>query len=142
MKALLEWKGEMVFHAYPPSGYEIRFDSHPDYGGQGKGSQPMETLLCAVAACTAMDVISILQKKRQKVTSYRVEIIGERPPEGTYPRPFTKVKVRHILEGPELEHEAVQRAVQLSDEKYCGASATLRGHTEVTTEWVVNSQTR
>ncbi|HWP32089.1 MAG TPA: OsmC family protein [Fimbriimonadales bacterium] len=141
MKAQLEWKGGMVFYAYPPSGYEIHFDAHPDFGGQGKGSQPMETLLCAVAACTAMDVISILQKKKQKITSYRLEITGERPPENTYPRPFTKVKIRHILEGPEIAEEAVQRAVQLSDEKYCGASATLRHQTEVTAEWVVNPPT-
>lgn len=129
----------MEFHAYPPSGYEIRFDSHPDYGGQHKGSQPMETLLCAVAACTAMDVISILKKKKQKITSYRLEISGERPPENTYPRPFTNVQIRHILEGHDIEPEAVQRAVQLSDEKYCGASATLRHNVEVTTEWVINS---
>ncbi len=139
MKATVEWDGEMGFVARPPSGNEFTFDAHPDFGGNGKGPSPMETLLCALAACSGMDVISILKKKRQTVTSYRIEVEGERPPQGEWPRPFTRILARHIVEGPSLDEDAVKRAVELSDEKYCSVTASLRHQGEVVSEWVVNS---
>jgi putative redox protein len=140
MKASVTWDGEMGFQADPPSGNRFVFDAHPEFGGKNKGPSPLETLLCALAACTGMDVISILRKKRQTVTSYRIEVEGERDPEGTWPRPFKRIRVRHILEGPDLDEAAVQRAVELSDEKYCSVSATLRSRPEIETEWRVLSQ--
>ena len=82
-----------------------------------------------------MDVISILEKKRQKVTDYRVEIDGERTPQGEFPRPFLSIKVRHILTGENLDPTAVNRAVNLSDEKYCSVSATIRSAPPIVTEW-------
>jgi putative redox protein len=139
MKAIVEWDGEMGFVAHPPSGFVFTMDSDAEFGGKGKGPMPMETLLCALAACTGMDVISILKKKRQTVTSYRIEVQGERPPQGQWPRPFTLIVVKHYVEGPNLDEEAVKRAVELSDEKYCSVSASLRSSVEIRSEWVVNS---
>ena len=97
----------------------------------------METLLSAIGACAAMDVISILKKKRQVVTAYRIEIEGERVPPGNWPRPFLSIVVRHIVSGENIDPAAVERAVQLSDEKYCSVIATLRQSPTVTSEWVV-----
>jgi len=98
----------------------------------------MEALLCSLAACTAMDVVLILEKKRQKVTRYRLEIVGERPPKGTYPRPFVTIKVKHLLTGENLDPMAVARAIELSDKKYCSVSMTLRAGVAMTSEWSID----
>jgi putative redox protein len=133
----VEWKGKSVFEAVPPSGNRFRMDSHPDHGGTDEGPTPVETLLGAIGACSAIDIVSILEKKRQTVTSYRVEVDGERVPTGTWPRPFLTLTVRHILSGDQLDPDAVARAVELSDEKYCSILATLRATPKITTEWVI-----
>lgn len=138
MEVSLQWLGEMQFKGYPPSGAELVFDAHPEHGGEGKGPQPLETLLMALAACTAMDVISILHKKRQQVSDYRVVVHGTRPAEGVWPRPFTEIKIVHIVSGENLDPEAVARAVQLSDEKYCSVTATLRACPKIEMTWQVN----
>lgn len=101
------------------------------------GPTPFEAFMATLAACSAMDVISILNKKKQTVTSYRVEVDGERGPEGVYPRPFLSMTVKHILSGENLDPEAVKRAVELSDSKYCSVIATLRQAPTVTSEWQI-----
>lgn len=127
----------MVFEANPPSGNPIRMDAWEEDGGQQSGPTPVETLLSAIAGCSAMDVISILQKKRQVVTSYRIEVDGERGPRGVYPRPFLSITLRHIVKGENLDPAAVARAVELSDTKYCTVITTLRAAPEVKSEFVV-----
>lgn len=127
----------MAFEAQPESGNRFVMDAYPESGGEGKGPTPLETMLCAAAACSAMDVISILSKKRQNVTSYQVEIGGERTVEGVYPRPYTSITVRHILKGENLDADAVARAVQLSDEKYCTVLATLRAQPKIESVFVI-----
>lgn len=133
----VRWAGEMRFAADVPSGCEFMLDSHPDHGGTGQGPTPVEALLSALAACSAMDVLGILEKKRQKVTAYRVEVDGDRPPPGQYPRPFSAIRIRHVVTGENLDPAAVARAVELSDTKYCTVITTLRAAPEVTSEWVV-----
>ncbi|MCW5937335.1 MAG: OsmC family protein [Fimbriimonadaceae bacterium] len=137
MDIKLDWKGDLRFEAHVPTGNHILFDTYPDEGVASHGPTPMETVLASVAACTGMDVISILMKKRQSVTGYRLEIHGERTAEGEYPRPFTKMTVRHIIEGEDIDPGAVQRAIELSEEKYCSVAATLRRATEIHSEWEV-----
>lgn len=134
----VEWKESMVFEAVGDGGNPFMFDAYPESGGQGKGPTPLEGFLGALAACAAMDVVSILAKKRQVVTGYRIEVDGDRTPPGSdYPRPYTALRVRHILRGENLDPDAVARAVQLSDEKYCSVSATLRFGPPVTSEWAL-----
>lgn len=133
----VDWQGAMVFKATAPSGESFFMDSAK--GEASKGPSPMSVLLSAVATCTAMDVVSILEKKRQKLTSYRIEVVGHRGPEGVYPRPYTAILVRHILKGKDLDPEAVKRAVQLSDEKYCSVTATLRASPPISTSWEIES---
>lgn len=132
----VNWKGNMAFEASAPSG-KFMMDAYPESGGQNLGPAPFEVFMCSLAACSAMDVISILRKKKQTVTSYRVEVDGERGPEGVYPRPFLSMTVRHILSGENLDPEAVKRAVELSDTKYCSVIATLRQAPTVTSEWQI-----
>lgn len=133
----VNWKGEMEFEATPPSGVKFTMDAYPESGGHGLGPTPFEAFMCSMAACSAMDVISILRKKKQSVTSYRIEVDGERGPEDIYPRPFLSMVVKHIVSGENLDADAVKRAVELSDSKYCSVIATLRQAPKVTSEWVI-----
>jgi putative redox protein len=120
------WKGGLAFESNPPSGRSFVMDAYADSGGQDLGPTPMEALLSSVAACTAMDVISILKKKQQNVTGYRIEVAWDRGPEGVYPRPITAMRIKHIVEGENIDEAAVARSIQLSDEKYCTVASTLR----------------
>lgn len=136
MKFNVDWKGDEVFEANPPSGGTFRMDTHPDYGGS-QGPTPMETLLAAAAACSGIDVVDILRKKRQDVREYRIEIEAERTEEGVYPRPFRRIVLRHVIAGEKLDPAAVEQAVRLSDEKYCSVVATLRMAPAVESAWTI-----
>jgi putative redox protein len=131
----VDWIGGMAFEGTGPSGGTLKMDAYPEAGGQGHGPTPLETLLMSAAACSAMDVLSILKKKQQTVTSYRIEVEGERAPEGQWPRPYLSIVIRHLVQGENLDPAAVERSVQLSDEKYCSVLATLRAAPNVTSEW-------
>ena len=133
----VEWKGGMVFESTPPSGNRLVMDISVEEGGTNIGPTPVEALLSAIAGCSAVDVVMILQKKKQTLTSYRIEIDGERGPVGVYPRPFVSVTIRHIVSGENLDPAAVARAVALSDEKYCTVLATVRSALSVTSAWVI-----
>jgi putative redox protein len=136
MEAALNWKSGLRFHAKTGAGSEIVFDGDNEASDPG----PMEGLLTSLAACTAMDVISILEKKRQKVTDYRLEVVGERPPKGVYPRPFTKIVIKHFIEGENVDEQAVARAIELSESKYCSVAITLKSAPEVINQWQVSSR--
>jgi putative redox protein len=90
---------------------------------QDAGPRPMELLLAALAGCAGMDIIAILRKMRQQVTAYEVRVHGERAEQ--QPKPFTEITVEHILTGHAIKPEAVQRAIDLTEQRYCGVSAML-----------------
>jgi putative redox protein len=136
---IVNWTGGMSFEATPPSGIRFKMDAHPDFGGEGKGPSPVEALLSSIAACSAMDVLAILRKKQQKVSAYRIEVEGTRGPEGEYPRPFKSMIVRHIVTGDNIDPHAVEKAVELSDQKYCSVIATLREAPSVCSEFRVET---
>lgn len=127
----VDWKGGRAFEATPPSGKSIVFDAYPESGGKDRGPTPLEAFVASLAACTGMDVLSILEKKKQVVNRYSIEIEGERTREGIYPRPYTSFAIRHVIEGDDVDPEAVERAIQLSEEKYCSVAATLRSGPEI-----------
>ena len=124
--ATLTHEGGMRFVATTGSQRTIVFGDRPEENELS----PVETLAAALGACTAMDVVSILEKKRQVVTRYRIEVTAEQRDE--YPQVFTRVDVRHLVEGTVLLEAAVRRAVELSALKYCPVNAILSaGATEV-----------
>jgi putative redox protein len=137
MKVSVEWKGDLTFEATAPSGVPFVMDASHDEDSAPKGPTPLEVMVGSLAACSAVDVVGILAKKRQVIESYRIEVVGERPEPGTYPRPFTALTVRHIVKGKDLDPAAVERAVSLSDEKYCSVAATLRQNPTISTEIVI-----
>jgi putative redox protein len=118
--ASVQWIGDEKFVAIGPSGHAITIDSDR---ASNKAPGPMELVLIALGACTATDVVSILEKKRQKLQSLEVICSGERATEP--PTVWVKLEVLYRLRG-ELDEKAVQHAIQLSEEKYCSVSATLR----------------
>ncbi|HEY3782150.1 MAG TPA: OsmC family protein [Fimbriimonadaceae bacterium] len=137
MAVNLQWNGKMGFVADPPSGVRFTLDAHPDFGGEGLGPTPVEAMLASIAACSAMDVIAILRKKQQTVDSYTLEVDGDKAAEGDYPRPFTAIRLNHVLSGPGLDPVAVARAIQLSDDKYCTVMATLKFGPKFSTSWEI-----
>jgi putative redox protein len=139
MNINLVWNGRMGFSASTPSGASILIDTYADSGGDQSGPTPIEAFVTALAACTAMDVVSILKKMRQPLESYAVEVEWERGPKDVWPRPITKVTVKHLLKGEGLDPSAVEKAVKLSDEKYCSIAATLRTRPDLATEWLIEA---
>ena len=116
----------MHFEATTGTGRKLEFGDRPDENQHS----PVEMVTAALGACTAMDVVSILDKKRQVYSSYRIEVRAEQ--RGEYPQVLTRIEVTHILDGTVLLEQAVRRAVELSARKYCPVSAMLSaGATEV-----------
>jgi putative redox protein len=124
MKATLKWLGEVAFEAESGSGHRVVLDGAPEHGGRNAGLRPMEAVLIGVGACSAFDVVSILKKARQAVSDCVVELEADRA-EGP-PKVFTQVRMRFVVTGKGLRPAAVERAVSLSAEKYCSATAMLR----------------
>lgn len=116
------WKGDMRFEGSANSGFTLPLDTSLAYGG-GTGFSPMELLLVGLAGCTAMDVISILKKKRQDVTGLEITVEAERA--DTEPRIYTHIMVNYIVTGLNVDAAAVERAVELSETKYCSVEAML-----------------
>lgn len=115
----LEHRGGMAFHAEPSSGHALDFDDRTS----NTGGSPVETVLSALGACSAMDVVGILAKKRQKIDAYRVEVTGTQ--RDAYPQIYTEIFVVHEVEGHDLSQAAVRRAIELSATKYCPVSAMI-----------------
>jgi len=131
-KATVAYAGDEMFIATPPSGHAQVIDVK---GDRHAATTPLEALLIAVAGCTAADVISIMLKKRQDVTDYRVEIEGTRADE--HPRKFTRFHLHHIVHGRGLSEKALSDAIHHSDTKYCSVAATVRPTAEITTSYEI-----
>jgi len=118
------WRDDLMFTGFSSSGLSIPLDTSKANGGHDTGISPMELLLTALAGCTGMDVISILQKKQQKVTGFEVQVEGVRAEE--HPRVWAEIWIKYVVTGHQIDPAAVERAIELSRDKYCGVSATLR----------------
>ncbi|HUV15781.1 MAG TPA: OsmC family protein [Pelolinea sp.] len=124
MDAKVIWKKRMSFDGSSESGFIVPLGTIPAVGGDNDGFRPIELIAIGLAGCTAMDVISILQKKRQGVSSFEVKVHADRAED--HPKVFTQIVIEYILTGNNLSREAVERAVELSAEKYCPAQAMLK----------------
>jgi putative redox protein len=124
MKAKVNWQGRMTFDGSADSGFHVQLGTDPSVGGDNDGVRPMELLAIGLAGCTAMDVISILTKKRQEVTGFEVEAHVDRAHQ--HPKVFTRATLEYIVVGRNVEEEAVLRAIELSAEIYCSAQAMFK----------------
>lgn len=123
MKIVIEKKENYLLEATNEAGLKLTMDNSADHGG-GNGFSPMEAMLTSLPACSAMDVISILEKKRKTITNLEIEVIAERAEE--HPRVFTSAKIIFKLQSPDARLEDLERSVELSKEKYCSVSAMFK----------------
>lgn len=130
MKTSVKWVGEAAFLGESGSGHALVMDGPADHGGRNIGPRPMEMLLMGLGGCTSFDVVHILRKGRHDITRCEVAIDAERAE--TEPKVFTKIHIHFTVAGKGLTEAAVQRAVNLSAEKYCSASIMLGKTAEIT----------
>jgi putative redox protein len=123
MNAVAVWKSGLSFVGTADSGFRIPLGAAADVGGANDGFRPIELMALSLAGCTAMDVISILQKKQQAVTAFEVRVHAERAED--HPKVFTRMVVEYRVRGHDIDPQAVDRAVALSRDKYCPAQGML-----------------
>lgn len=136
MHAKVVWKGDMAFTGTNDEGFLLPLDAKKAVGGHDLGFRPLQLFAVGLAGCTGMDVISILKKKRQDVTEFEVSADVERADE--HPKVFTKIVLHYVVRGNDIDAAAVERAVELSETRYCGAQAMLRSTAEITHTIAIN----
>jgi putative redox protein len=134
-KARVKWAGDMTFIGESPSGHAVVMDAGTSSGGLDHGIRPMEMLLLGAGGCSSIDVMLILKKARQQVTDCWVELSSERAEE--HPRYFTKIHMHFVITGKALDTKHVERAIQLSKEKYCSASVQLGALADITSDFEI-----
>lgn len=123
MQATVKWVDGVMFVGETGSGHAVVIDGPPDHGGRNMGMRPMEMILLGLGGCSSFDVVQILQKGRNNIVKCIAEISAERV--DTIPSVFSKIHLHFIISGQDLKASAVERAVNLSAEKYCSASIML-----------------
>jgi len=131
-KAIVLFAGNDLFIGITPSGHALTLDTNHE---RNAAPTPMELLLLALGSCTGVDVVSILQKKRETVTDYRVEVRGERRED--HPRSYKRMEVHHIVRGRNISEKSVMQAIELSEAKYCSVAATLRPTAEIVSSYEI-----
>ena len=135
MKARVKWQGGVAFAGEADSGHTLIMDGSPEAGGRNQGARPMELLLLGLGGCTAFDVVEILRKGRQAMTACEVELEAERAPEP--PKVFTRIHLHFRVAGAGLDRAKVARAIELSTEKYCSATAMLEKTAQITHDFEI-----
>jgi len=123
MQVTVNWQDNMAFIGKSVSGFDVLMDSDTAVGGDNSGIRPMEMIALGLAGCTAMDVISILRKKREEVTHFEVKVNAPRSHE--HPKVFTSAVITYVVTGKDVTESAVLRAIELSSSKYCPAQTML-----------------
>jgi len=121
MDVKVNWQGRLTFRGTSDSSFSVPLGTELSLGGDNDGFRPMELILIGLAGCTAMDVISILSKKRQDITDFEVRVHGERAED--HPRVFTEASIEYQVTGRGVDEAAVVRAIELSATRYCPAQA-------------------
>lgn len=123
MDVRVNWKDGLAFTGTADSGFEVPLGANPDIAGSNEGFRPIELMALSLAGCTSMDVISILQKKRQDVTGFEVKVHSERADE--HPKVITSAEINYHVVGHGIEEKALVRAIELSAVRYCPAQGML-----------------
>ena len=124
-----KWLGNMAFESNNPSGHSLIIDAGPESGGEGSGYRPKALMLSSLAGCSGLDVAMLIKKMKLVVDEFHIETIGSLTEE--HPQIYNKVKVEYHFYGSELNEAKLQRAVDLSVEKYCGVTEMFRGFAEL-----------
>ena len=135
MKARIKWVDGLMFVGESPSGHAVVMDAPVEAGGTDKGIRPMEMLLLGMGGCSSIDVIGILKKARAELVDCAVEIEAKRADEA--PKVFTGIHAHYIVSGRNLKPATVERAIELSVEKYCSASLMLGKTAEITHDYEI-----
>ncbi|MFH1700890.1 MAG: OsmC family protein [Candidatus Zixiibacteriota bacterium] len=138
MNIEMNWQGGYKFSGQSIFGHEISTDASKKIGGAEDGYQPLELLMYGLAGCTGIDVVLIAGKMKQEITGIRIKINAEQREEN--PRAFTKAHIEYIFEGKNLSRGKLEKAIKLSEEKYCSAAATLSGVTEITHSCIIKGE--
>tara|TARA_R110001583_G_scaffold50720_4_gene158418 strand:- start:1438 stop:1857 length:420 start_codon:yes stop_codon:yes gene_type:complete len=130
-KIELSWKGQMLFESVAPEG-NVMIDAAEESGGQGKGLRPKAMMLSSLAGCSAMDVVSLLKKMRAEVDDFKIEVVANLTEE--HPKHYDKVHVIYRFYGSDFKKDKIEKAVNLSVDRYCGVMEMFRKFAVVTTE--------
>ncbi len=131
----VKWIDGMRFVAADSVGHSIVLDSTKTAGGEGSGFSPLQLLLVGLGACTGMDTVDVLRKERQQINDVEVIVTGQRVKEP--PRVYREIHVEYRIEGKGVSEKAVQRAIQLSEEKYCSVEAMLKAKAKVSSSYII-----
>ncbi len=137
MKAIVKQIQGNTFVAKADSGHWLTIDTSKNDAGSAGASSPVEMVLMALGACSAMDVVLMLKKMRANVTAFHINLDAERAE--TFPRVFTKVKMEYVLSGEDIKPKDVERAIQLSIEKYCSVAGMVGKTAEIKTSYKIKS---
>ena len=134
MDAIVKWTTGMTFEGHQ-DGHVIQVDASPEFGGQDRGPRPKTLVLTALGGCSAMDVVSILGKMRVPIEGFEVQASAELTEE--HPKVFSRIHLKYLFKGRDLPLDKLEKAVTLSQDKYCGVSAMLARSAPITHEIVV-----
>ena len=134
----VDWKTDKLFSATNSEGSQIKMDTIKEKGGSGEGITPVEALQAAAGACSGIDIVNILAKMRQVMTSLRITTETTQAPE--HPMYFTSLKMIYHVEGENIEPHKLQKAIDLSVNKYCSVKASLRPECKISTEVYLNGE--
>lgn len=132
----VRWVGKRQLVGWDGVGHGVVMDARHEYAGEGTGARPIELLLYALAGCTAMDVISLLEKKRQDVRGLDIVVEADQR-EDEYPRIYTAIRLHYVVEGFAVSEAAVRRSIELSKEKYCSVGGMLGEQVRIATTFEV-----
>jgi putative redox protein len=135
MEAKVIWKNKLSFTSIGVNGITIPLSAETAAGGDNEGFEPMELIAIALAGCTGMDVISLLQKKRQDVTAFEVQVHADRSTE--FPKVYTNIIIEYLIEGHHVEPVAVERCIELSSTKYCPVQAMLSKASKIELKYTI-----
>jgi putative redox protein len=136
----VNWVEKMQFVGRDDKDHAIVLDTSPAAGGENSGPTPGRLLLMAVAGCTAMDIVDILVKSRQKLTG--LSVLARSVQNEEYPKFHKEIYLKYVLRGKGLSKDRVERAISLSEEKYCSVGATVKGKAKIITEYVIEEEQR
>lgn len=131
LSARMKWAGGLKFEGTSAFGHKIVTDGSREAGGEEAGYKPTELLLYGIAGCAGIDIVRIMEKQRQKLTSLEIELTAHQNED--YPKPFHTIEVKYIARGENIDPKKLAKAIEMSEDKYCVVSQTVKNVTTVKT---------